>query len=126
MEFKNIFSNNLATLMRVNGKTQQDIADALHVNRASVSYWMRGLKVPRADKIDALCKTLACTREDLLGTDLTEELYYLRLTQADVQKAIELLNEDGCSKVLEYIDDLHDRYKKKGGETEASPKHYET
>ena len=119
--FKNIFSNNLTTLMKINDKTQQDIAEALNVNRASVSYWMRGLKVPRADKIDALCSVLSCTREDLLGTDLTEQSFHLRQTQESVQMAIETLNEDGCRKVLEYIEDLGDRYKKKGGESEDPP-----
>ena len=119
--FKNIFSNNLTTLMKINDKTQQDIAEALNVNRASVSYWMRGLKVPRADKIDALCSVLSCTREDLLGTDLTEQSFHLRKTQENVQMAIETLNEEGCRKVLEYIEDLGDRYKKKGGESADPP-----
>lgn len=51
--------------------TQQDLIKALkregvNVSRSSVSYWCNGMKTPRVDKIDALCRIFKIKRSDLI------------------------------------------------------------
>lgn len=120
--FKNVLAQNLTMLLRLKGISQTELANRLHVDRASVSYWMHGKKVPRADKIDEICKALGCRREDLLGASSSEEEYHLGQAKKELMKDIDTLTEEGIRRLQAYIKDLNDVYKKKGGESEDPPK----
>lgn len=53
---KRIFANNLSHLIEKSGKTQSEVADALHENRTTVNNWCRGVALPRINKIQALAE----------------------------------------------------------------------
>ena len=79
------------------GKTQADLAAELNVTHSAVSSWVTGLKVPRMDKIDKICKFLNCSRSDILiensKNDLSSSdrllLYYYSLLNAEEKKKID-------------------------------------
>ena len=89
-EFKRLFAKNLRRVMVERDKTPADIVSALGVAQPTVSTWMTGKKVPRMEKVDALCEYLHCRRADLLEErttaleDARRELIALAMT-ADLE-----------------------------------------
>ena len=65
-DFVITFSRRLRFYISERNATQEQVADAVGVSPATVSYWCKGERVPRMDKIDALCRFFGCTRDDLL------------------------------------------------------------
>lgn len=65
-DFNKIFSKRLNYYLDRYGMTQLDLSKKLHVGTTSVSNWCRGLKTPRMDKVDAMCKIFNCKRSDLM------------------------------------------------------------
>ena len=70
-----LFGENLRNQLYAKGKTQADISRNLNVTEASVSRWVNGQSVPRANMIDRLCKYLGCSVEDLT-TDHNKPVEY--------------------------------------------------
>ena len=72
------FGKNLNNMLSKNGMNQQDLivslrSHGINVGAASVSYWCNGKKIPRPDKIDALCRIFNCKRRDLLEEQETDD-----------------------------------------------------
>lgn len=65
-DFNALFSKNLKNLMYSNNISQAELARKLNVSSAAVNTWCRGLKVPRMDKVDAMCSLFRCSRSDLI------------------------------------------------------------
>jgi len=65
-DFVRIFAKRLRYFISYKEVTQEQVADAVGVSAATVSYWCKGERVPRMDKIDALCRFFNCTRDDLM------------------------------------------------------------
>ena len=65
-DFNRIFSANLKSFLSANDMSQLDLSKKLGVGTTSVSNWCKGLKVPRMDKVDAMCKIFNCKRSDLM------------------------------------------------------------
>lgn len=65
-EYGKIISRNLRRIASDANKTQADIARDLRINKATVSSWMNGTRVPRMDKIDLLAHYFNCTRADIM------------------------------------------------------------
>ena len=61
-----IFSHNLRNVLYITGHTQAELSKAVKVSETSVSHWINGVTVPRPKMVDAVCKYLRCTREDLM------------------------------------------------------------
>lgn len=59
-------ATNLRRLLAERDKNQSDLANYLGVSQATVSFWCKGQKVPRMDKLDRICSFLGCTRSDLM------------------------------------------------------------
>ena len=53
-EYGKVVAKNLRRIASDAGKTQAEIARDLQINKATVSSWMNGTRVPRMDKIDLL------------------------------------------------------------------------
>lgn len=51
------------------GLTQQEIADAMKVDRSTVSYWESGVSMPRAEQLPKLADLLGCTIDTLFGRE---------------------------------------------------------
>ena len=74
-EINKIISENLNRLMERRGTTQLELAEYMGVSQTTISNWCKGVKMPRMDKIDKLCRFFHINRSDLMNdhsTDPTE------------------------------------------------------
>jgi len=69
---KRLFAVNLKYWLEREGKKQIDLCNHLGVSSATVSNWSTGTKMPRTDKIQAICNWLGIELSDLL-TDKRHE-----------------------------------------------------
>lgn len=54
-------------VMRIRaGMTQTEVANALNVDRSSITHWERGDCLPRAVQLPKIAKLFGCTVDDLL------------------------------------------------------------
>ena len=58
-EYAKIISKNLRRIAYDAGKSQADISRDLKINKATVSSWMNGTRVPRMDNIDIVVCVIA-------------------------------------------------------------------
>lgn len=89
-EFNSIFSKRLRYYLEKNNMTQVELSKKLGVGTTSVYNWCNGVKSPRMDKVDAMCKLFGCRRSDLME-DETENRstgYYLNDDTAQVAQEI--------------------------------------
>ena len=68
-----IFAQNLTSQLSVHNKTQADLAKHLNVSTAAVAYWCTAQKMPRMDKIQAICDYLGIKKTDLLDENNSED-----------------------------------------------------
>ena len=61
-----IFAENLLSIIRSKGISQNELARRMNAAPASVNKWCRGLSTPRNDKIDQMCQILNVQRSDLM------------------------------------------------------------
>lgn len=73
MNNKSIFSRNLKYQMELNGKTRQDISDALGISYFTVTSWANGTKYPRMDKVEMLADYFGILKSDLIEDKSNEE-----------------------------------------------------
>lgn len=103
------FSENLNYFMELRGKSQADLARALGVATSSVSAWCKGQKVPRSDKVAAICRFLLISMNDLLSERPAEQTFeqllwdnygvmlrkFGELSEADKQIVVDLVERLG-------------------------------
>ena len=65
-EFNQIFSERLRYYLDKYNMTQLELSKRLGVGTTSVYNWCNGIKTPRMDKVDAMCKIFNCKRSDLM------------------------------------------------------------
>ena len=65
-KLKMTFGRNLKRLLAERDKTQAELCRRLKVSSATASDWANGKKIPRADKLQAICVWLNCELSDLL------------------------------------------------------------
>ena len=71
--FNDLFSKNLRYYFDLSGMTQAEFAKKLGVGTTSIYNWLSGVKNPRMDKVDSMCKLLGIHREDLITDNLARE-----------------------------------------------------
>lgn len=77
-ELRELFSKNLRSWLNERGKTQADLRRHMDVSSATASDWCNGRKIPRTDKIQAICSWLGLELKDLLTDQEPEQPgYYL-------------------------------------------------
>lgn len=64
--YRETFARNLNRIMEDRSVTQSDIIRDLKVNRATISTWCLGKRMPRMDKVKALAQYLCVDISDLL------------------------------------------------------------
>lgn len=67
-----MLNENIKTIRKNKGFTQEELATRLHVTRQTVSKWEKGLSVPDADMLCHLAEALDVSVADLLGADRVE------------------------------------------------------
>lgn len=84
-EYGKIIARNLRRIASDANKTQADIARDLRLNKATVSSWMNGTRVPRMDKVDMLASYFNVNRADIMEEHTsTKRSYYLNPETARV------------------------------------------
>ena len=68
-----MFQENLKTMRKAKGYTQEDLAIKLNVVRQTVSKWEKGLSVPDADALCKIADVLDTDVSTLLGEEIVEE-----------------------------------------------------
>lgn len=100
-DFARIFAKNLEKYMTSYELSQSDLARRLGVSQTSVFNWIHGVKIPRMDKIDALCQIFHCTREALItdsGATVAGGIY------AELLRKIKLLDYEDAVEIEAIID----------------------
>ncbi|MDO4354512.1 MAG: helix-turn-helix transcriptional regulator [Clostridia bacterium] len=82
-----MFGENLKTLRKQKGFSQEELAARLHVVRQTVSKWEKGLSVPDADALIRLAEVLEVSVSELLGAKIGNE------NAADVAEQLSRINE---------------------------------
>lgn len=77
---REVFSTNLKKMLKERGKTQLELAEFAGVSDASVNNWVNGIKLPRMDKVDKICKFLNVKRSDLIEPIKPQSIDDLNLT----------------------------------------------
>lgn len=68
-----MFSENLKTLRKMKGFTQEELAIKVNVVRQTVSKWEKGLSVPDAELLSKLADVLEVNVSQLLGAEIKED-----------------------------------------------------
>ena len=73
-ETQRIFSDNLKYYLKLNNKTQLDLANAIGVSNTTINNYVKGYNAPRMDKVDKICKYLGVSRSDLLEERIKDRI----------------------------------------------------
>lgn len=113
--FMLLFSKNLNKYLDLRQMTQQDLIKALHkeginVSRSTVSYWCNGIKAPRVDKIDAMCRIFGIKRSDLISDGAGADADNVRLNSFERKLVLAYRDADAViqgvvKKVLDLTDE---------------------
>ncbi|MCQ2528594.1 MAG: helix-turn-helix domain-containing protein [Saccharofermentans sp.] len=68
-----MFNENLKTLRKMKGFTQEELAIKVNVVRQTVSKWEKGLSVPDAELLSKLADVLEVNVSQLLGAEIKED-----------------------------------------------------
>lgn len=83
-----MFSENLKTLRKQKGFSQEELATRLHVVRQTISKWEKNISVPDADTLIRLAEILEVSVSELLGTKIEDEN-----ATSDVAEQLSRINE---------------------------------
>jgi putative transcriptional regulator len=67
-----MFNENLKSIRKAKGYTQEELAIKINVVRQTISKWEKGLSVPDADMLIQLSDVLEVSVSELLGADIKE------------------------------------------------------
>ena len=68
-----MFRENLKTIRKAKGYTQEELAIKVNVVRQTVSKWEKGLSVPDADVLSHIAEVLEVSVSELLGAEIKQE-----------------------------------------------------
>lgn len=119
----NIIASNLVRLLKVRNRTQLELAEYLGVTQATISNWCNGIKMPRMDKIDLICKFFDIRRSQLMDepsssseADQADRLFIEKYSRDVYDAAMKYSKLDSTdrARATERIDTLleGDKYKK--------------
>ena len=83
-----MFGENLKTLRKQKGFSQEELATRLHVVRQTISKWEKNLSVPDADTLIRLTEVLEVSVSELLGAKIENEN-----AASDVAEQLSRINE---------------------------------
>lgn len=69
-ELNSIIARNITKQLKLNNKTQGELAKYMGVSQATVSNWCKGVKMPRMSKIDMICNYFNIKYSDLMNEKL--------------------------------------------------------
>ena len=103
---KEVFARNLSYYLRLCGRDQKEVAEAVGVAPSTFNEWVKGKKYPRIDKIELLANYFGILKSDLIeDKEETNPPEEPKLTEG-VRMLVELFRlvpEDKQQMVLEMI-----------------------
>ena len=90
-EYGKIIGKNLRRIASDVNKTQADISRDLRINKATISSWMNGTRVPRMDKVELLAHYFNVSRQDIMEEsvgNIEHSAYYTNPETAKVAQEI--------------------------------------
>ena len=72
-------AKNLKRIMFMNDCSQAELSRDLGINKATISSWMNGTRIPRMDKIDLLCNYFNCMRSDIMDEEPSKTTHAFRI-----------------------------------------------
>ena len=96
---KGTMAKNILYYMDINGKTRQDMCDALGVKYTTFTDWVKGNTYPRIDKIELMANYFGISKADLVEehTQESDTPYYLN---EDAREMAQFLFDNPDYKVL--------------------------
>lgn len=98
-KFRKLFARNLTYYVNSSGKTQAEVAKALHLSKATMSSWCIGTRIPRMDKVYMLCDYFGIRRSDLMEDHsftpaATDPLYPLSREEEEIIRHYRKASDD--------------------------------
>lgn len=98
------FGKRLCARMHESHITQAQLSRDLRIPYVTVTNWIAGKRLPRAGAMDALCRYLNCTREDLLSGQPKSAPEPGRMITADeLELALDALDAAGCGDIKDLV-----------------------
>lgn len=101
-----IFTDNFEKYMKLSGKNQKEIADALGVSAPTVHDWLKGNKMPKMTNVKKLADLFNVKLSDLVEEKMTAEKSKKNDALADIVVRLKTNNE--FLSVVETIAQLND------------------
>ena len=105
-ELGTILAQNIQHYLDRDKMSRKELADRLGVSTSSVGFWLTGNKIPRSDKVDAMCRVFGCRRSDLLTEQTGHQKYTLSAEDRIMQYALKIAQMTARSRdeVFNFID----------------------
>lgn len=111
-ETQRIFSDNLKYYLKLNNKTQLDLANAIGVSNTTINNYVKGYNAPRMDKVDKICKYLGVSRSDLMEERIKDKTQ--KSKNQDISTIVDdLMNNLNSTQTLMYKGEPMDEVTKK-------------
>lgn len=81
---KNVFANNLTKYMQLNGKSRNEVCQALGFKYSTFADWINGKKYPRMDKIEMLANYFGIKKSDQIEEKITTTIEKNSDTMVDI------------------------------------------
>jgi transcriptional regulator with XRE-family HTH domain len=91
----NMLAERLKSTRKAKKKTQDEVAEAIGVNKYTISDWERGIKQPGILNIVKYCNVLGITLDELLGLTQKRELHLV--ISEEERDAVLAMFEDGLN-----------------------------
>ena len=101
-----ILAQNIQYYLDREKMNRKELANRLNVSVSSVGFWLTGSKIPRSDKIDAMCKIFDCSRKDLLLEHTEHNRLPLSQEERIMKYALKIagLSQNSRDLVYQFID----------------------
>lgn len=106
-----ILAQNIQYYLDRDKLSRKELADRMGVSLSSVGFWCTGSKIPRADKLDMMCKIFGCERSDLLLKHPLHQKLDSATNNRLLQYSLKIaeLSPDMRERVFSYIDFITQR-----------------
>lgn len=105
-EQKRIIGKNINRLIKMSGKQQQEIADALDIPPTTFNTWCMGRVMPRYSKLQKLAEYFGCSVSEIVDDqDETAVTFDPTATlKQSINKSLSIMSYDQLKKVAEYVE----------------------
>ena len=85
---KDVFAKNLKKYMQLNGKTRNEVCQALGLKYTTFADWINGKKYPRMDKIEMLANYFGIKKSDLIEDNDSFLIEYDECSNTNIEEKL--------------------------------------